>query len=72
MELREQLARALGNAYALDREIGGAGMSRVFIAEDTRPTNGNRCDDRSVRGPLSSAVRQALEQARVQARLTPL
>ncbi len=36
MELREELGRALGNAYTFDREIGGAGMSRVFVAEDAR------------------------------------
>ena len=36
MELREQLGRALGNAYTFDREISGAGMSRVFVAVDDR------------------------------------
>ena len=36
MELREELSRALGNAYTFDREIGGAGMSRVFVVEDGR------------------------------------
>jgi serine/threonine protein kinase len=33
-ELREQLQKSLGDAYTLERELGGGGMSRVFIAED--------------------------------------
>jgi len=35
MDLREQLQRTLGDAYTLDRELGGGGMSRVFVATDT-------------------------------------
>jgi eukaryotic-like serine/threonine-protein kinase len=35
MELREQLQRTLGNAYTLERELGGGGMSQVFVAEET-------------------------------------
>jgi TolB-like protein/Tfp pilus assembly protein PilF len=34
MDLREQLQRALGDAYAVEAELGGAGMSRVFAAEE--------------------------------------
>ncbi|MDQ2889817.1 MAG: serine/threonine protein kinase [Gemmatimonadota bacterium] len=34
-ELRESLQTALGSAYTLDRELGGGGMSRVFVAQDT-------------------------------------
>lgn len=34
--MREQLQQTLGTAYTLERELGGGGMSRVFIAEDTR------------------------------------
>jgi serine/threonine protein kinase len=30
--LQEQLQRALGDAYLLERELGGGGMSRVFVA----------------------------------------
>ena len=30
--LQEQLQRALGDAYLLERELGGGGMSRVFLA----------------------------------------
>jgi serine/threonine-protein kinase len=34
-ELQEQLQSALGNAYRLERELGGGGMSRVFVATET-------------------------------------
>ena len=33
MDLRDRLAAALGN-YALERELGGGGMSRVFLATE--------------------------------------
>jgi dienelactone hydrolase len=36
MVLRDQLQAALGPAYTLGRELGGGGMSRVFLADDTR------------------------------------
>ena len=32
--LRDQLQAALGDAYLLERELGGGGMSRVFVALD--------------------------------------
>lgn len=32
--LRDALQRALGSAYRIDRELGGGGMSRVFVAHD--------------------------------------
>src|SRR5579871_2108376 len=32
--LRDQLQASLGAAYSLGRELGGGGMSRVFVAED--------------------------------------
>ncbi len=35
-DLREQLQQTLGSAYTLERELGGGGMSRVFVAEETR------------------------------------
>jgi eukaryotic-like serine/threonine-protein kinase len=35
MNLREQLQQTLGDAYTLERELGGGGMSRVFVAHDT-------------------------------------
>ncbi len=34
-ELRDQLQGTLGAAYSLQRELGGAGMSRVFVATET-------------------------------------
>ncbi len=34
MNLRTQLESALGNSFRIIRELGGGGMSRVFLAED--------------------------------------
>ena len=34
-DLRDQLQEALGQAYTLERELGGGGMSRVFVAHET-------------------------------------
>jgi tetratricopeptide (TPR) repeat protein len=31
---RAELQQALGNAYTIERELGGGGMSRVFLAEE--------------------------------------
>jgi hypothetical protein len=31
---RHRLETTLGSAYTLERELGGGGMSRVFLAED--------------------------------------
>ncbi|MES2124585.1 MAG: protein kinase [Gemmatimonadota bacterium] len=36
MDLRDQLQQHLGNAFVLERELGGGGMSRVFVAEEVR------------------------------------
>ena len=35
MDLRDQLQQALGSAYVIERELGGGGMSRVFLARET-------------------------------------
>ena len=35
-ELSGRLQAALGAAYRVDQELGGGGMSRVFLAEETR------------------------------------
>ena len=35
MDLRDQLQSTLGNAYTIERELGGGGMSRVFVATET-------------------------------------
>jgi hypothetical protein len=34
-DLRNQLQSTLGSAYTLERELGGGGMSRVFVAEES-------------------------------------
>lgn len=34
MDLREQLQERLGAAYTIEEELGGGGMSRVFVAEE--------------------------------------
>jgi len=33
-DLREHLQQTLGSSYCFERELGGGGMSRVFLAED--------------------------------------
>src|SRR3954463_8902829 len=33
-DLRDELQTTLGSAYSLERELGGGGMSRVFLAEE--------------------------------------
>ena len=35
-ELREQLQAHLGTSYTIERELGGGGMSRVFLAHEVR------------------------------------
>src|SRR5262245_28740493 len=35
-ELSERLQTTLGDAYRIEKELGGGGMSRVFVAEETR------------------------------------
>jgi tRNA A-37 threonylcarbamoyl transferase component Bud32 len=35
LDLREQLQHSLGEAYRIERELGGGGMSRVFLALET-------------------------------------
>jgi tetratricopeptide (TPR) repeat protein/tRNA A-37 threonylcarbamoyl transferase component Bud32/TolB-like protein len=34
-DLQDSLATSLGSAYRIERELGGGGMSRVFLAEET-------------------------------------
>src|SRR5207302_1904125 len=36
LDLRDRLQSALGPAYRLHKELGGGGMSRVFLAEEVR------------------------------------
>ena len=35
-ELRDRLQSALGASYRVERELGGGGMSRVFLAQEVR------------------------------------
>jgi serine/threonine-protein kinase len=35
MDLRNELEAALGDRYSIEAELGGGGMSRVFLAEET-------------------------------------
>ena len=35
-DLRDQLQTTLGESYTLERELGGGGMSRVFVADEIR------------------------------------
>jgi len=35
-ELRDRLQSALGSTYLVERELGGGGMSRVFLAQEVR------------------------------------
>src|SRR4029079_4934837 len=33
-DFQDQVQRSLGSSYSIDRELGGGGMSRVFVARD--------------------------------------
>jgi serine/threonine protein kinase/tetratricopeptide (TPR) repeat protein len=35
-DFRQQLETSLGTSYSVERELGGGGMSRVFLAEETQ------------------------------------
>src|SRR5262245_63426290 len=35
-DIRSQLQATLSGSYTIDRELGGGGMSRVFVADETR------------------------------------
>src|SRR2546421_3367887 len=35
-DIRSQLQQTLSGSYTLERELGGGGMSRVFVADETR------------------------------------
>jgi hypothetical protein len=38
--LRQDVEAALAGAYAIERELGGDGMSRVFVATERAPIGG--------------------------------
>ena len=35
MDLRDELEASLGELYSIEQELGGGGMSRVFLAKET-------------------------------------
>jgi serine/threonine-protein kinase len=53
-DLRDELQASLGQAYAIERELGGGGMSRVFVAEEA--SLGRRVVVKVLPAELSGAV----------------
>ena len=62
--LLEQLQRALGDSLAIERELGGGGMSRVFVARDAR------LDRRVVVKVLHPSLAAGLSAARFEREVT--
>ena len=62
--LLEQLQRALGDSLAIERELGGGGMSRVFVARD------GRLDRRVVVKVLHPKLAAGLSAARFEREVT--
>jgi len=54
VDLRDQLQRTLGDAYSIERELGGGGMSRVFVA--TESSLGRRVVVKVVPGASAGSV----------------
>jgi serine/threonine-protein kinase len=54
MDVRDQLQKTLGDAYTLERELGGGGMSRVFVA--TEASLGRRVVVKVLPGASGGAV----------------
>jgi len=54
MNLLEQLQRTLGSAYTLERELGGGGMARVYLAHE--PALGRRVVVKVLPPELSAGV----------------
>ena len=67
--LREQLRAALGRTYVIERELGGGGMSHVYVAEET--ALGRRVAIKVLAPELSGAVdtERFRREAQVAARL---
>jgi serine/threonine protein kinase len=53
-DLRSRLQESLSGSYTLERELGGGGMSRVFVAEEHRL--GRRVVVKLLSPELSAAV----------------
>src|SRR5438552_64199 len=54
MDPRDQLQRALGSAYCIDRELGQGGMSTVWLAEDVK--HGRKVAVKVLRPELAAAL----------------
>jgi serine/threonine protein kinase/tetratricopeptide (TPR) repeat protein len=54
MDVRDQLQKTLGDAYTIERELGGGGMSRVFVA--TEASLGRRVVVKVVPGASGGSV----------------
>jgi Tol biopolymer transport system component len=67
--LREQLQQHLAGAYTLERELGGGGMSHVFVADDTEL--GRKVVVKVLRGDLTEGLsaQRFKREVRVAARL---
>jgi hypothetical protein len=60
-ELQQQLQAALGNTCRLERELGGGGMSRVFVATETAL---NRSADRGDRAKAAEYYQKYIDLRR--------
>ena len=58
-DLRAQLQATLGDAYRLERELGGGGMSRVFVAEE-RATRARGRGQGALAGPRAGHQREPI------------
>ena len=77
-ELRDQLQEVVGRAYTIERELGGGGMSRVFVASErrlgpagrrqgaARPSSPRRCP------PSGSSARSSSSASLQQAHIVPV
>ena len=69
MELQQRLQTALGDTYRIQRELGGGGMSRVFLAEETGSaarSSSRSCRPRRRRGQPRRFRREIQLAARLQ------
>jgi len=59
-ELRDHLQATLGDGYTLEQELGGGGMSRVFVAQESalgrKGKNPSGCRRTSGRQPAEAEV----------------
>ena len=69
-DLRDRLQASLGESYRLERELGGGGMSRVFVARDTRL--GREVVVKVLKPGIGERVRVDLVFLRVSARVLDL